>query len=106
MGFVPQPNLLAKNFGEGNVYATGMETVSNYDIAVLFYLCIKTLTLLGNSGATPRRRQTQAVRPRAADRRKGMLTKRGNAHQESKQGIGNRREFQVFYLLFDYPQPI
>ena len=32
-------------------------------------------------------RKTQAVRPRAADRRKGMLTKRGNAHQE---GCGTR----------------
>ena len=40
----------------------------------------------GSSGATPRRRKSQAVRPRAADRRKGMLTKRGNAHQEREKG--------------------
>ncbi|NEP50772.1 MAG: amino acid adenylation domain-containing protein, partial [Moorea sp. SIO3C2] len=36
------------------------------------------------SGSTPRRRKTQAVRPRDDDSRKGMLTKRGNAHQESQ----------------------
>ncbi len=59
--------------------------------------------LTGNSGATPRRRKTQAVRPREDDSRKrcdpasptgarerapreGMLTKRGNAHQEREQG--------------------
>ena len=42
------------------------------------------------SGATPRRRKTQAVRPRAADRRKGMLTKRGNAHQE-------RQKLKIIY---------
>ena len=34
------------------------------------------------SGQTPRRRKTQAVRPRVGVRRKGMLTKRGNADQE------------------------
>uniref|UniRef100_UPI00342CBF63 trifunctional serine/threonine-protein kinase/ATP-binding protein/sensor histidine kinase n=1 Tax=Okeania sp. SIO2F4 TaxID=2607790 RepID=UPI00342CBF63 len=34
------------------------------------------------SGHTPRRQKTQAVIPRVADRRKGMLTKRGNADQE------------------------
>ncbi|MGD1701585.1 trifunctional serine/threonine-protein kinase/ATP-binding protein/sensor histidine kinase [Dapis sp. BLCC M229] len=34
------------------------------------------------SGQTPRRRKTQAVRPRVGDRRKGMRTKRGNDDQE------------------------
>ncbi|NET25053.1 ATP-binding protein [Okeania sp. SIO1I7] len=63
----------------------------------------------GKSGATPRRQQTQAVRPRDDDSRKrcdpatttvasgsapreGMLTKRGNADQErkKKEGIRNK----------------
>ena len=35
-----------------------------------------------NSGQNPRRLKTQAVRPRDDESRKGMLTKRGNAHQE------------------------
>ncbi|NEP89239.1 MULTISPECIES: hypothetical protein [Okeania] len=50
--------------------------------------------VLGNSGATPRRRQTQAVRPRDDASRKGMPTKRGNADQERerapREGKGNR----------------
>jgi len=43
------------------------------------------------SGRTPRRRQSQAVRPRAADRRKGMLTKRGNADQERERAPRDRK---------------
>ncbi|NER02516.1 MAG: hypothetical protein F6K17_07695 [Okeania sp. SIO3C4] len=33
-----------------------------------------------------RRQEAEAVRPRVAVRRKGMLTKRGNAHQERQKG--------------------
>ncbi|NEN91627.1 MAG: hypothetical protein F6K48_23070 [Okeania sp. SIO3H1] len=38
----------------------------------------------GRSGATPRRRHTQAVGPRDDASRKGTPTKRGNGHQEKK----------------------
>jgi hypothetical protein len=38
----------------------------------------------GGSGATPVRFPHLAVRPRVGVRRKGMLTKRGNAHQENE----------------------
>ena len=42
------------------------------------------------SGQIPRRRQTQAVGPRAADRRKGTPTKRGNADQERERAPRQR----------------
>ena len=59
------------------------------------------------SGATPRyaeryplgRRQTQAVRPRVDERRKGMLTKRGNAHQERGQGRQGRLIRSIFGVI-------
>ncbi|NEQ72424.1 MAG: hypothetical protein F6K23_04650 [Okeania sp. SIO2C9] len=60
----------------------------------------------GRSGATLRRRQTQAVRPRddhssLAERapREGMLTKRGNAHQERKKLMGTQAPTNCKHLV-------
>ncbi|MDJ0516835.1 MAG: hypothetical protein QNJ74_11490 [Trichodesmium sp. MO_231.B1] len=52
-----------------------VEYWSRNNIAILFYLCIKILPLLGNSGATPRRRQSQGNADQERERapREGTL---------------------------------
>ncbi|MGB3514514.1 MAG: transposase [Microcoleaceae cyanobacterium] len=49
----------------------------------------------GASGQTPRRLQAQAVRPRVGDRRKGMLTKRGNARACCQEDLRRKKSVQI-----------